>query len=155
MGPNTRLALGLAALALVVPLGASAAEPAKPDSGCSITHNADDPMTELIRREKFDDSYFKALCPWLAANGLELTISSDSGVIAEQPFAWVSVRLLRTRSQVTGPRASQSTVLPERSDPPEVALREALDSALTALTGERDQHLRELAQRETMVVAGR
>jgi hypothetical protein len=157
MARHTTGAVARAVLALALVMSAAAgaaAEPVEPAGGCGIVHNADDPMTALIEREKFADSYFKALCPWLATNGLELNISSDSGLIDGQPFAWVSVRVLRTRTQVTGPRAAQSTVLPKRSEPPETGLREALDSSLTALTDDRPQHLAELAKREAMAATG-
>lgn len=154
MGASRRAAMAVAAaLALAAPASASAAEPGAAAGDCRITHNADDPMADLIRREKYDDSYFKTLCPWLAANGLELSISSDSGTIDRQPYPWVSVRLMRTASQITGTRASQTTVLPEPSGSAEIALRQALDSALTALTDDRQHHLRELAAREAAATA--
>lgn len=152
---QARGAMLAVALGLPVPASATVMAAEATDDSCTIAYNADDVVTDLIRREKFANSYFETLCGWLAANGLEVAITSDSGRIAERPFAWVSVRLMRAANQVTGPRTSLSTVLPDPPGVPDEALRQALDRAMTGLAAERDQHLRELARREAQAAAAR
>ena len=121
-----------------------------PDKGCNITYSANDALTALVRKEKFATDYFEQLCPWLSANGLELTMSSDAGELAERSYAWVNARVMRTRHRITGTRSAQTTVIREETggDASAGALRQALDSALIDLTADREQHLRELVQVE-------
>jgi hypothetical protein len=122
---------------------------------CSITFNADDPMTEVINREHFDFQGYDALCAALQAGHLQVDIDSDRGVIDDKAFAWVRVRLARISTTVRSDIARSTTRLATPADEATAAKAEmdALNESLENVATERDAYIKSVGEEEARLRA--
>jgi hypothetical protein len=91
---------------------------------------------------------FASFCPWLRDNGLGLEISGDSGVIEDRAYGWATIRLVRRSDRLIARVYSQTTALSNDANATGArnALRGAVNSALSLIAQNRDEHLTRFGQ---------
>lgn len=118
---------------------------------CAIAFSANDAMTEIITREGFSFDGYDQLCRALRTQGLQLYISSDTGVLTERAYGWVRVVLERKTTGVQGSSARLTTMMNRGVNSPaaERALYDALSDALAHIAGRADEYVASVTAQET------